>query len=133
MKKLLLTGLMLCFASFVYAQEPAATETVTTEEAAPAEVITLNGTIIDNMCAGNKDAAALEEFVKTHPKSCALMPDCAASGYSIFADGQLSKFDADSSARIEEFLRKEDSSLQVTVTANKVGQDLSLVTIENQQ
>lgn len=72
-------------------------------------------------------------FIKTHPKSCALKPECAASGYSIFVDGKIYKFNAASSAKVEEFLKKEDSTLEVTVTANKVGEELSLVSIQNQQ
>ncbi len=120
MKKLALVVLALCFAaSFVYAQEGAMADTVT-----------LNGIIVDNMCAG-AHSADIAEFVKTHPKSCALMPECEASGYSIFTDGALMSFDKDSSAKIAEFLKKEDSSLEVTVVAKKGDKELSLVSIAN--
>lgn len=96
------------------------------------EVMTLKGTIIDNHCAAmGKDNLA--EFVKTHTKACAVMPDCAASGYSIFADGKLYKFDAESSKKVEEFLKKDESKLEVVVKAETVGEELKLVTIENQQ
>jgi len=98
----------------------------------PGKPIILKGTIIDNHCAGmSKDNLA--EFIKTHTKECALMPECAASGYSIFADGKLHKFDQESSRKIDEFLKKAESKLDVVVTAERVGEALKLVSIENQK
>ena len=49
-----------------------------------AENVKLNGYIIDNMCAGHhgKDAK-VEELVKNHKKSCALMDGCSESGYAL--------------------------------------------------
>lgn len=134
MKRLALIAIMLCVAtSLAFAAEQAAT---TTTSAAPAvtaaETVTITGDIIDNMCAG-ANAADLSNFVKTHTKQCALMPDCAASGYAIVVDGKLTKFDKDSNAKVAEFLKKEDSKLQVVVTAKKVGDELSLVSIDNQK
>jgi hypothetical protein len=96
-----------------------------------AKQVTLKGTLIDNHCAAMaKDNLA--EFVKTHTKACAIMPDCAASGYSIFADGKLYKFDAESSKKVEEFLKKDESKLEVVVKAEKVDEELKLISIENQ-
>lgn len=96
------------------------------------ETMTLKGDVIDNMCAnGHKDELA--EFVKNHTKACALMPSCAASGFSLFAEGQLHRFDISSSAMVEEFLKKENSKLQVVVTVKKNGEELSLLSISNQE
>ena len=104
--------------------------TVATPVAIP-KTIALRGDVIDNMCAGvNK--ANLAEFVKTHTKECALKPGCMDSGYSIFAGGKLYAFDKVSSAKIAEFLKKADSKLQVTITAKQVGDELNLVSIQNQ-
>lgn len=119
MKKLLFAGLVVCFAASLALAQQAAT-------------VTLTGTIIDNQCAGTQTPEQLAEFVKTHTKECALAPACAASGYSIFADNKLSKFDKDSSAKIEEFLKKDDSKLQVVVEAEAVAGELKLVSIKNQ-
>jgi hypothetical protein len=95
------------------------------------DVMTLKGDIIDNLCAeGHKNALA--DFVKSHTEACALMPACVASRYSLFAEGQLYKFDAESNGKIEEFLKREDSKLQVSVEFKKVGEAYSLVSIENQ-
>jgi len=127
MKKLLLVVLGIALTStFVFAQAASPETPVSTD------TMTITGTIIDNMCAG-AHSADLDEFIKTHPKSCALMPDCVASGYLIYADGKLSKFDKASSAKIEEFLKKKDSKLTVVATVKKVGEELSLVSIENQK
>ena len=104
-------------------------------EAVPApqvEQVTIMGTIVDNMC-GSTNKATLEEFIKTHTKECALMSDCAASGYSIYADDKLMAFDKESSAKIEEFLKNPASKLQVIVEANKQGEELSLISIKNQE
>ena len=118
MKKLILLGLLLGFiSSFGFAQEAA---------------VTLKGDIIDNLCAGTKSPEELTAFLKTHTKECALAPACAGSGYCIFADGKLNKFDKDSSAKIEEFLKKADSKLQVVVEAKKAGEELNLASIRNQ-
>jgi len=107
------------------------TETAATEAAVASAVIVLKGDIICNNCASlNKDTLA--EFVKTHTKECALKEECAASGYSIVADGKLYAFDKDSNAKVMEFIQKADSKLQVTVTAKQVGEELSLVAIDNQ-
>ncbi len=97
------------------------------------QTVTLKGTIIDNQCAGNQTPEQLASFVKGHTKSCALMPSCAASGYAIFADGRLLKFDKESNAKVLEFIKKVDSSLDVTVVAKKAGNMLTLVSIENQR
>lgn len=140
MKRIVFLCLALCLvASFAFAEE-AVTETTAsavtsitptvTPVLAP-ETITIKGTIIDNMCA-EASRGDLAEFVKAHSKVCALMPDCVASGYSIYADGKLTKFDKDSNAKVEEFLNKEDSKLDVVVTVKMAQDELSLVSIMNQ-
>ena len=121
MKKAFLMLAALCFvSSLALAQGSTGTETVT-----------IKGAIIDNMCLDAHKTEDVAVFIKTHSKECALK--CEASGYAIFADGILNKFDQDSNAKITEFLKKEDSKLQVAVTAKKSGEVLSLVSIENQK
>jgi hypothetical protein len=123
MKRIALLSLMLCVVtSLAFAQD-----TVKTDAS-----VTISGIVIDNLCA-DANKATLAEFVKTHPKSCALLANCAASGYSILSEGKLSKFDKESSAKVEEFLKKDSSKLEVVVVAKKVGEELSLVSIENQK
>ena len=109
------------------------TVTIPATVTAPAEALTLKGNIIDNECAGTQTPEQLTEFVKTHAKECALLPACAASGYGIFADNVLYKFDKESNVKIGEFLKQVDSKLSVLVVAKKIGEELNLVSIENQQ
>lgn len=125
MKKLFLGIITLCFTvSLAFAQETAPTNI--------SETVTLKGYIIDNMCA-SAHKGNLADFVKNHTKECTLMPQCVASGYSIFADGKLYKFDQASNVTIEYFLKKKDSKVQVVVVAKKAGEELSLLSIENQK
>lgn len=132
MKKFVLIAMAICFVtSLAFAQETASTETPVFTPVATE--IMLKGDIIDNLCAGTQNPEELANFIRTHTKQCALMPACVASGYSIFADGKLYKFDKESNAKIEEFLKQEDSKLQAVVTAKQVGEELSLATIENQK
>lgn len=98
-----------------------------------AETTAITGDIIDNMCLDVHKTEDIAQFVKGHSKQCAITPECEASGYSIYSEGVVNKFDKESNARIAEFLKKEDSKLQVVVTALKNGEELNLVSIENQQ
>ena len=132
MKKNLLFGVVFCFmVSLAFAQDVPLADTPAAMPVT-AEVMTIIGTVIDNACAGTHKED-LSVFIKTHPKTCALMPACVASGYSIFSEGKLMKFDAASSEKIAEFLKMEESKLDVVVTASMVGEELSLVSIENQK
>lgn len=120
MKKSILTifcasFFVLCFSLSIFAQEN----------------ITLKGTIIDNKCA-EANKANLFNFIKTHPKECAMAPTCAASGYAIYTNEKLlMKFDKESCAKVVEFLKKTDSTLNVTIGAKQVGCELNLASIEN--
>lgn len=100
---------------------------------APTDVTTVKGTIVDNMSVSAQKPETLSEFVKTYKKEDALKAPCAASGYSIYANGQIGKFNAASNVKIKEFLNKADSALRVEVIAKWVGDELSLVSIENKE
>lgn len=141
MKKLIFIVFMLCLmASPALAQgadypgSPAADDSAANETAAPAApaAMTVMGTIIDNMCANAQNPGTLGDFVRTHTKSCATMPQCAASGYSLYSNGRLMKFNNASNAKVEEFLRQGDSKLDVIVEAEETSDGLDLVSIRNQ-
>ena len=127
MKKMiiLMTGMFL-LAGFVLAANQAAAPAQSTK------AMTYAGTIIDNQCA-NSNKANLGEFIKTHTKACALMPNCIASGYSLYMpDGTLKPFNKVSNAKIEKFLKKKSSKLTVDIKASESNGQLSLVSIKNQ-
>jgi len=94
------------------------------------EKITLSGVLVDNKCAA-AHRSNLEQFIKSHTKECALKPDCAASGYSLYHYGALIRFDRESSKKIEQFLKKKNSSLSVIVEAEKSGNEYRLISIRN--
>ena len=94
------------------------------------EIMTLSGTIIDNLCA-KAHKADIEKFITAHTKECALEPQCAASGYSLYHYGALITFDGPSNKKIEEFLKQKDSRLTVIVEVRKTGDRYSLVSIKN--
>ncbi len=97
------------------------------------QIFLIRGYLIDNMCA-NSHKDDLANFVKTHPKECAIAPGCMESGYSLFTEfegGKLFKFDKESSDKIAEYLKKEDSSLAVILKVIlRPGDELSLVSVE---
>src|SRR3990172_5365081 len=76
------------------------------------KTMTMEGYIIDTKCATD-NKAKLDEFVKTHPKECAMAPDCHKSGYNLYSEGKLWKFDKKSSEKVYDFLKKSDSKLNV--------------------
>jgi len=104
---------------------------IAAEKAAKAPVKKMTGIIIDNMCAGAHQAD-IAEFIKGHTKECALMPDCVKSGYSLYTDDKLLAFDDASTAKIEKFLQKKKSTVQVKVKV-KVGDKLTLLSIDNKK
>jgi hypothetical protein len=102
------------------------------EPQAPAGINTINGVVVDNACAsGHK--ADIGEFVKSHTKECALMPNCEASGYSLAtSDGQVQAFTQASNKKIGKFLKAKNATLNVTVKVKKSGSELELISIRNQ-
>ena len=97
------------------------------------KVVTFKGDIIDNMCAGSQKREGLAAFVKMHTKGCALMPACKASGYLLYSNGKLIKFDKESNAKIAEFLKKPDSKLAVVAEIKEGREGITLVSIKNQE
>ena len=127
MKKLLL----LTVAMFVAAMFGMSGSAVAAEKKMAMKGMEMTGTIIDTKCA-TANEAKLDEFVKTHPKECAMAPDCKKSGYNLYSDGKLYKFDKKSSGKVYKFLEKADSKLNVKVEVmHEKGDMLKLVKIEN--
>ena len=89
------------------------------------------GDVVDTQCAtANKDNMA--GFVKTHTKECALAPACKKSGYNLYSDGKLYKFDNASNKKVAAFLEKADSKLHVKAEViHGKGDVLKLVSIAN--
>ena len=103
-RKLVSFGAILAFAFALYAQD--------------AKTVKIEGYIIDNACAGNhaKDAD-FGERTKKHSTSCALMPNCAKSGYAVYtADKKLYKLDKTGNESAEALLKDTETKSGVAVT-----------------
>lgn len=79
--------------------------------------VKLNGYVIDNACSTRATGDTALEKVKAHSTKCAQMPNCAKSGYAIYADGQLYKFDEDGNKKVADILKntKSEKGLGVSV------------------
>ena len=80
------------------------------------KTVKLSGYLIDNACAGahSKDAN-FGERVKKHATSCALMPSCKGSGFAIYAEGKLYKFDKAGNESAEDLLKDTETKDGVMV------------------
>ncbi len=92
------------------------------------KTIKLTGYVIDNACASGShgDVAKTTDKAKGHPVSCALMPNCEKSGYSVVADGKMYKLDATGNQTAVELLKstKSKKGLMVMVEGKIDGETL---------
>jgi hypothetical protein len=78
--------------------------------------VKLSGYLIDNACsAGHVKDANFAERVKKHKVSCALMPACEGSGYAVYSEGKLYKFDEAGNKSASELLKDTETKEGVTV------------------
>lgn len=91
----------------------------------------LTGYIIDNACSGRAAGEGGAEKVKNHTVKCATMPNCAASGYAVFADGKLYKLDAEGNKKAAEILKntKAERGVQVAVEGDVQGDTIKVTSI----
>ncbi|HSO74578.1 MAG TPA: hypothetical protein VLU47_07060 [Blastocatellia bacterium] len=73
--------------------------------AADKKDVKLSGYVIDNACSARATGDTALDKVKAHSTKCAQMPNCAKSGYAIYADGKLYKFDEDGNKKVAELLK----------------------------
>jgi len=72
--------------------------------------VTLTGYLIDNSCAASHATdKAFATWVKTHGTSCAMMDACEKTGYAVFADDKLYKFDESGNSSAEDLLKNTKS------------------------
>lgn len=129
----LIAGLL---AGSACAQEDAvepAVESAVEPAAGPAAVpvVSLRGVIVDNLDARDRSPEQLSDFIAAAGKECLLQPQCAISGYSIYADGRLYELDRDSSYQVEAFLKQPHSTMEVEVEVSEKDDQYCLVSIKN--
>lgn len=82
------------------------------------KTVTLTGYMIDNSCAANHaNDKTFATWVKTHGTSCAMMDSCEKSGYAVFAEDKLYKFDDAGNASAEALLKATKSKKGLHVKA----------------
>jgi len=117
--KLFAFGIILAFAFVLYAQG--------------AKPVKIEGYIMDNACAaGHVKDANFGERVKKHSTSCALMPNCAESGYLVYtADAKVYKLDEAGNRSAEELLKNTETKmgLQVSVEGTIDGDTIKVTRI----
>jgi len=94
--------------------------------------VKLKGYVIDNACsarAAGDDGAAK---VKAHTVKCAQMPSCAKSGYALYADGKLYKFDDAGNKLVADVLKntKTERGLSVSVEGTVDGETIHATKVE---
>lgn len=93
--------------------------------------VKLTGYIIDNACSARASSENGAEKVKSHTVKCALMAPCAKSGYAVYADGKLYKFDEEGNKKAGDILKatKSEKSVQVSVEGTLDGDTLKVKSI----
>ena len=102
-RKLFAFGIIVMLAFVLYAQG--------------ATAVKINGYLIDNACAtANAKNKDFTDKVKKHKTSCALMPNCAGSGFAVLSDeGKLYKLDEAGNKSAEELLQNTESKIGLAV------------------
>jgi predicted amidohydrolase YtcJ len=91
--------------------------------------VTLTGYLIDNSCAANHaNDKTFATWVKTHGTSCAGMESCEKSGYAVFADDKLYKFDDNGNNSVADLLKntKSKKGLHVKVEGTVDGDTIKV-------
>jgi len=96
-----------------------------------ADETTVSGVLIDNACAAKfADKDDPEAAAAGHPKSCAVKPKCAASGYCVISGKQLLKLDDKGNELAKAYLAKDDTTTKVTVKGTVTDGVLAATDIE---
>ncbi|HZJ45473.1 MAG TPA: hypothetical protein VFD63_16985 [Pyrinomonadaceae bacterium] len=96
------------------------------------KTVTLDGYMIDNACASSHAAdPALDTVIKTHDTSCALMDACEKSGYAVYANKKVYKFDDAGNISAAEILKstKSKKGLHVKVEGTIDGDTIKVTKI----
>lgn len=95
------------------------------------EILKITGIIIDNKSA-EKYIDSLATFIPRYPKAQAVLPISVESGYSIYSEGELYKFNKESNEKIVKFLDERNNVLRVKIEAKELDGELDLISIENE-
>src|ERR1044071_9536647 len=90
--------------------------------------VKLTGYIIDNACSARAASDNGAEKVKNQTVKCAMMANCAKSGYAVYADNKLYKLDEEGNKQAAEILKntKLEKGVQVSVEGTVDGDVLKV-------
>ena len=97
-----------------------------------AEQKTLTGYLVDKACSADYVKKGYDS-AKAHDAGCALMDECASSGYGVLtADGKYIALDAAGNKRAMAALKatKKKTDLQVTVTGDVTGDSVKVASLK---
>lgn len=97
-----------------------------------AEQKTVSGYLMDKACSADAIKKG-EKVAKEHGVSCALMDDCAKTGFGIFtSDGKFISFDAAGNKRALAALKtsKKQTDIQATATGDVNGDTMKVATLK---
>lgn len=89
-----------------------------------------SGWVVDNACSARLKGDVAK--VKGHAKTCAMMPNCEKSGYSLVTeDGKAYKLDATGNAKVSEIFKatKSEKGLNVTVEGSLDGDTIKTTSV----
>lgn len=94
------------------------------------KTVTLDGYMIDNACASS-DKGKDKNWIKTHSTSCATMEACEKSGYAVYANDKLYKFDDAGNASAADIIKnsKSKKGLHVKVEGTVDGDTIKVTKI----
>src|SRR5256885_6069145 len=97
-----------------------------------AEKKTVSGYLMDKACSADAVKKG-EKVAKEHGVDCALMDDCAKSGFGVFtSDGKFLPFDAAGNKKALAALKasKKKTDIHVTVTGDVSGDNIKVATLK---
>ena len=100
--------------------------------AALAAAADIQGILVDRMCS-TKLIKEGQKAAQAHTRECALMPDCAASGYGVYtAEGKFITFDTAGNKQAEQALRasKKRNNLRVAVSGQQTGDTIQVASLK---
>ncbi|MBP1654266.1 MAG: hypothetical protein H6Q28_822 [Bacteroidetes bacterium] len=97
-----------------------------------AKPVTIRGYVVDQMCAVSigRKADPMARAAK-HTRECSFHPECASSGFGIFADGKFTKFDTEGSAKALKALQvsKREKGMYYEVTGTMEGDQMAITSL----
>lgn len=97
-----------------------------------AQAAEIQGILLDRVCSAKIVQSGSQKAAQDHTRMCALMPDCAKSGYGVFtADGKFIVLDQAGNRKAEQALKAstKKNDIRVQVTGEQTGDTIKVAAI----